>query len=110
MIPTSQVLEDVPLTSRSTGDLSRRRTLMTNRPGEQPDPHWAEAKYGPALATAVPGKGNAAPWTAKRVAEWSDGLGSQTVTLKCDKPAILALAQEDSKGEEKMWDYHPRAP
>ena len=44
---------------------------------------------------AVPGKGNAAPWIAKRVADWLDWLGSQTVTLKCDnEPAILALAQE----------------
>ena len=44
---------------------------------------------------AFPGKGNAAPWIAKRVADWLDSLGSQTVTLKCDnEPAILALAQE----------------
>ena len=44
---------------------------------------------------AVPGKGNAAPWIAKRVADWLDWLGSQTVTLKCDnEPAILALTQE----------------
>ena len=44
---------------------------------------------------AVPGKGNAASWIAKRVADWLDWLGSQTVTLKCDnEPAILALAQE----------------
>ena len=44
---------------------------------------------------AVREKGNAAPWIAKRVADWLDSLGSQTVTLKCDnEPAILALAQE----------------
>ena len=44
---------------------------------------------------AVPGKGNAAPWIAKRVADWLDSMGSQTATLKCDnEPAILALAQE----------------
>ena len=55
----------------------------------------AEAKYGLTLAIAVPVKGNAAPWIAKRVADWLDSLGSQTVTLKCDdEPAILALAQE----------------
>ena len=43
----------------------------------------AEAKYGLTLAIA------------KRVAEWLDCLGSQTVTVKCDnEPAILALAQE----------------
>ena len=41
------------------------------------------------------GKGNAAPWIAKRVADWLDWLVSQTVTLKSDnEPAILALAQE----------------
>ena len=55
----------------------------------------AEAKYGLTLAMAVPGKGNAAPWIAKRVADWLDWLGSQTATLKCDnEPAILTLAQE----------------
>ena len=44
---------------------------------------------------AVPGKANVAPWIAKRVADWLDWLGSQRVTLKCDKePAILVLAQE----------------
>ena len=44
---------------------------------------------------AVPGKGNAAPWIAKREVDRLDWLGSQTVTLKCDnEPAILALAQE----------------
>ena len=44
---------------------------------------------------AVPGKGNAAPWIAKRVADWLDSLGSHTVSLKLDsEPAILALAQE----------------
>ena len=44
---------------------------------------------------AVPGKGNVAPWIAKRVADWLDWLGSQTATLKCDnEPAILALVQE----------------
>ena len=60
--------------------------------GSNPILTGAEAKYGLTLAMAVPGKGNAAPWIAKRVADW---LGSQTVTLKCDdEPAILALAQE----------------
>ena len=55
----------------------------------------AEAKYGLTLAMAVPGKGNASPWIAKRVVDWLDYLGSQTVTKKCDnEPAILALAQE----------------
>ena len=44
---------------------------------------------------AIPGKGNATLWIAKRVADWLDDFGSQTVTLKCDKePAIPALAQE----------------
>ena len=54
-----------------------------------------EAKCGLTLAMAVPGKGDAAPWIAKRVADWLDSCGSQTVTLKCDnEAAILALAQE----------------
>ena len=55
----------------------------------------AEAKYGLTLAKAVPGKGNAAPWIAKRVADWLDWLRSETVTLKGDmEAAILALAHE----------------
>ena len=55
----------------------------------------AEAKYGLTLEMAVLEQGNAAPWIAKRVADWLDWLGSQTVTLKCDnEPSILALAQE----------------
>ena len=50
---------------------------------------------GLTLAMAVLGKDKAAPWVAKRVADWLDWLGSQTVTLKCDnEPAILAFAQE----------------
>ena len=48
-----------------------------------------------AEAMAVPEKCNAAPWIAKRVADWLGSLGSQTATLKCDnEPSILALAQE----------------
>ena len=55
----------------------------------------AEAEYGLTLAMAVPGKGNAAPWIVKRVVDWLDWMGRQTVTLKCDnEPAILALAEE----------------
>ena len=62
----------------------------------------AEAKYVLTLAMAVPGKGNAAPWIAKCVADWLDGLGSQTVTLKCDnEPAILAPAQETGRLREE---------
>ena len=75
--------------------------LKANNPDEPADQGsnpiltGAEAKYGLTLAMAVPGKGNAAPWIAKRVADWLDWLGSQTDTLKCDnEPAILALAQE----------------
>ena len=61
--------------------------------GSNPILIGAEAKYGLALAMAVPGKGNAAPWIAKRVADWLDWLGSQKVTLMCDnEPANLALA------------------
>ena len=49
----------------------------------------------PADQGSNPIQGNAAPWIAKRVADWLDSLGSQTVTLKCDnEPATLALAQE----------------
>ena len=32
----------------------------------------AEAKYGLTLVMAIPSKGNAAPWIAKRVADWLD--------------------------------------
>ena len=54
-----------------------------------------EAKYKLAMAMAVPGKGNAAPWVAKRLADWMDSLGSAKVTLKCDnEEAIVALAIE----------------
>ena len=35
----------------------------------------AEAKYGLSLAMAVTGEGNAAPWIAKRVADWVGLLG-----------------------------------
>ena len=49
--------------------------------GSNPILIGAEAKYGLTLAMAVPGKGNAALWIAKRVADWLDSLGSQTVTL-----------------------------
>ena len=35
----------------------------------------AEARYGLTLAMAVPGRGNAAPWIAKRVANWLDSFG-----------------------------------
>ena len=52
--------------------------------GSNPILMGAEAKDGLTLAMAVPGKGNAAPWLAKRVADWLDWLGSQTVILKCD--------------------------
>ena len=63
--------------------------------GSNPILTGAEAKYGLAMAMAVLGKGNAPPWVTKRVADWLDSLGSQTVTLKCDnEPAILASAQE----------------
>ena len=63
--------------------------------GSNPILIGAEAKYALTLAMAVPGKCNAAPWIAQRVADWLDSLGSQSVTLKCDnEPAILALAQE----------------
>ena len=63
--------------------------------GSNPILTGAEAKHGLTLSTAVPGKGNAAPRIAKRVADWLDCLGNQTVALKCDnEPAILALAQE----------------
>ena len=75
--------------------------LKANNPDDPADQEsnpiliGAEAKYGLTLAMAVLGKGNAAPWIAKRLADWLDWLGSQTVTLKCDnEPAILALAQE----------------
>ena len=44
--------------------------------GSNPILIGAEAKYGLTLAMAVPGKGNAAPWIAKRVADWLDWLGS----------------------------------
>ena len=54
----------------------------------------AEAKYGLTLAMAVLGKGNAAPWIAKRVATWLDRLGSQTVILKYDTEPALSLARE----------------
>ena len=48
--------------------------------GSNPMLIGVEAKYGLTLAMAVPGKGNAAPWIAKCVADWLDWLGSQTVT------------------------------
>ena len=79
----------------------RRRKEKASNPDDPADQGskkiivGAEAGYGLTLAMAFPGKCSAAPWIAKRVADWLDSLGSQTVTLKCDnEPAILALAQE----------------
>ena len=51
----------------------------------------AEAKYELTLAMAVPGKGNGAPWIAKRVADRLDSLGGQTATLKCDNEPFSLL-------------------
>ena len=48
--------------------------------GSNPILTGAEAKCGLTLAMAVPGKGNAAPWIAKRVADWLGWLGSEPVT------------------------------
>ena len=100
MIPTGQEEEgedqQITRTLQLTMHSSRRTTLMIRQiRGATRFSLGAEAKYVLTLAMAVPGKGNAAPWIAKRVADWLDWLGSQTVTLKCDnEPAILALAQE----------------
>ena len=100
MIPTGQEEEGedqgIIHTSQLTTDSPRRITLTIRQiRGASRTSYEAEAKYGLTLAMAVPGKGNAAPWIAKRVANWLDWMGSQTVTLKCDnKPAILALAKE----------------
>ena len=72
--------------------------LKANKPDDPADQESnpifidAEARYGLTLAVGAPGKGNAAPWIAKRVADWLDWLGSQAVTLKCNnEPAIFAL-------------------
>ena len=78
--------------------------------GSNPILIGAEAKYGLTLAMAVPEKGNAAPWIAKRVAGL-DSLGSQTVTLKCDnEPAILVFAQEIRRlrreGSITIFEHH----
>ena len=83
MIPTGQEEgggdQEIIHILQLTTDFSRRTTLMI----------WLT------LAMAVTGKGNAAPWIAKRVADWLGWLGSQTVTQMCDnEPAILALSQE----------------
>ena len=93
MIPTGEEEEGedqgIILTSQLTTDF---KANSTDDPADQesnPILTGAEAKCGLTLAMAVPGKGNAAPWIAKRVADWLDSLGSQTLTLKCDnEPAI----------------------
>ena len=66
-------------------DSSRRMTLMIRQISRASRSEvWAHS-----------GDGNAAPWISKRVADWLDRLGIQTVTLKCDNnPATLAPAQE----------------
>ena len=99
MIPTGQEEEgedqEIIHTLQLTADSSRRITLMIRQIRINPILVGAEAKCGLTLVMAVRGKGNAAPWIAKRVADWLGWLGSETVTLKCDnEPAILALAQE----------------
>ena len=100
MIATGQEKEGedqgIILTSQLIRDSSRRIALM-NPADQESNPILigAEAKCGLALAMAVLDKGNAAPWSANRVADWLDSLCSQTVTLKCDnEPAILAPPQE----------------
>ena len=96
MIPTGQEEEgedqEIIHTSQLTSDSSKRVTLMIRQIRGANPVIGPEAKYGLTLAMAVPRKGNAAPWIAKRVADWLDSLGSQTVTLKCDnEPAIFSL-------------------
>ena len=90
MTPTGQEEEgedqQITRTLQLTMDSSRR---TTNDPADQesnPILIGAEAKYGLALVMAIPGKGNAAPWIAKRV-DLLDWLGD-------NEPAILASAQE----------------
>ena len=79
--------------------------------GSNPILIGAEAKCGLTLAVTVPGKGTAAPWIAKRVADWLDCLGSQTVTQQCDnEPAFLALALEIRRLSREGWHHHLRAP
>ena len=99
MIPTAQEEEEDqgvhPHLAIDYGFLKANNPVDPADKGSNPILIGAEAKYGLTLAMAVPRKGNAAPWIAKRVADWLDWLGRQTVTLKCDnEPAILALAQE----------------
>ena len=64
------------------GATSSRRLEADDRrladPGSHPILIGAEVKYGLTLAVAVPGKDNAAPLIAKRVADRRDSLGSQT--------------------------------
>ena len=115
MIPTGQEEkgEDQGIihTSQLTTDSSRR--IIADDPADQgsnPILVGAEAKYGLTLAMALRARAIAAPWIAKRVADWLDSLGSQTVTLKCDnEPAILALAQEIWRLRREGQHHHRRA-
>ena len=96
MIPTGQEEEgprDHPHIQIDHGFLKASNPDDPADQGSNPILKGAEAKYGLTLTMAVLVKGNAG--IAKRVADWLDWLGSETVTLKCDnEPAILALAQE----------------
>ena len=71
--------------------------------GSNPILIGAEAKYGRTLAMAVPGKGNAAPWIAKRVADWLHWLGSQTVTLNGSITIFEHPYEERSRATILLW-------
>ena len=97
MIPTGQVVKDIrPRESRSTTDSSRRTTLTNWQTSgatrsswelrRSTDSHWRWKFQERAMPHHA--------WIAKCVAEWLDGLRSQTVTLNCDnEPVILPFVE-----------------
>ena len=61
--------------------------------------------------TLVPRKGMEFSWIAQRAAKFSDQLGHNRVTLKCDnKLAIEALAREIAQARQEGSQTAPERP
>ena len=87
--------------SSSLRNSSRRTTLMIRQIRRATRSSQKLSRSMGSLAMAVPGKGSAAAWIAKRVADWLDRLGSYMVTLKCEsEPATLAREIRRSRREK----------
>ena len=69
--------------------------------GSNPILTGAEAKYGLILAITIPGKGNAAPWIAKCVADWLTG-GPAAMSEPQPRPAEPSVGDGRPPRENKV--------